>query len=319
MRLFPYPTPLGEISLDIDRAWLDDVDLPPSKINRDDRVIALNKVERAAWGTARLKIRLTAPGRELNDGPWTDLRCVAILIDRQTLLRDVSVLDRESDDSWVGEVLVHRDLHFKKATLTAQLVATCDGIQGRLIATAEETWTLDLEASVAERPRLIHQVWADFTDERRPHLHPFKGDPWTIDASGAQPIVYLNRGFEGLEALLTSGRVEDRMIRDVATAQLGAEIWNMLFHIAIQDLHKSGDRREWTQEWHEQVVEEMLPDVFPDRSPETALAELAARNMSASGAADLHRRVLRAALKRAQLPRVLGEQIRAQLRSGEED
>ncbi|GAB2812208.1 hypothetical protein GCM10022221_07150 [Actinocorallia aurea] len=320
MRLFPYPTPLGETTLDVDQVWLDDVELPATKINRDDRIIALNEVSRVGWSTARLGVRLTVPGRELSEGPWTDLRCLVVITDRRTYRRGGTMLRRAAaGDSWTGEVLVHRDLHSTRATLTAQVVATHDEVAGRLIATTEQAWTLDLESAAPERARLVQEVWEDFADPSRSHLHPFKGDPWTIDATGAEPVVYLNRAFEGLEVLLTGGRAEDEVTRKVVAAQLGADIWGMLFHVAAAGLREVDGQREWAHEWHRRVVEEMLPDAFPDRSPDDALTEILERRHEASGAADLHRRVLRSALKRASLPRVLGEQVRALLRSGEED
>jgi hypothetical protein len=316
MRLVPYPTLIGEASLVIDAAWLDDRPLAPSKINYGDRIVALNEVERSDWEVVRLAVRLEIPSRELSEEHWADVRCVAVLSDRQTNVRQATVLSAGVDGAWTGEVVIHRDLHHRKAQLTAQVVATVEGVPGRQIGTAEETWTINLEAASAERPRLLQQIWVDFSNADQSHLHPFKGDPWTIDATGVLPIVYLNRGFEGLQPLLASGRAADQTSKNVTTAQLGVEIWTTLFHVAAQAVRERGAP---AHEWQDTVLREMLPEVFPDRGFEDGLRELKGKLSSATGAADLHRRALRAAFKRAQFPRLLGEHIRIQLRSGEEN
>lgn len=318
-RLAPYPTLVGDITLDVRAVRLDDVPLPFPMISETQRVVALHEVERRDWETAYLSVRLSAPRHELETGPWTDVSCHALLSERRTNARIATSLREEVSGTWTGEVRVHRDRHVGRAELSARVVGSVDEVAGRLIGSTGESWVIDLQARTPVRHKAITTVWADFTAENNPHLHPFRADPWTIEAVGDEPVLYLNQGFEGLDALLRGTRVVDRPARAAIAAQIASDVWTALFNAATYAIEMENDRPQWPGGWRETVLKRMLPDVFPNRSPDDAIAEIVERRMNGDGGGDLQTRVLHAAAGQARLPRNLGGFIRTVRKTAQED
>lgn len=219
-RLIPYPTLAGEISLEVRKSQLDGVELPFYMISGGHRVVALHQVERSDWEEARLTVRMRTPRYELEAGTWSDVTCVAVLAERRTHMRTVTRLAKDGEGSWAGVVVLNRDRHLGQAELTGHVVGTVDGVAGRMIGSAERPWTVDLQARTPARKNTMKIVSVNFADEENPHLHPYKTDPWTVEAAGDEPVVYLNTGFEGLVPLLNGG---DRAVRDSLAAQVAAD------------------------------------------------------------------------------------------------
>jgi hypothetical protein len=318
-RLVPYPVLAGEISLEVREARLDDVALPFAMISGGQRVVALHQVERSDWDTARLAVCMHTPQQELRSGPWSDVSCLAVLSERRTNVRVASPLCEESSGVWVGDVVLHRDRHLDRAELTAVVVSVVGGVAGRMIGSADGSWLVDLRARTPARHKSVSTVWADFADDGNPHLHPFRSDPWTVEAVGDEPVLYLNRGFEGLDMLLKSNRGADRSARDAIAAQIAADVWTALFNAALYAADMEDGQLEWPGGWQESTLRRMLPDVFPDRSPDDALIEMVARRQSGDGGGDLQTRLLHAATKQARLPHNLGGFIRTLRRAREEE
>ncbi|MBG0814840.1 hypothetical protein [Planomonospora sp. ID82291] len=317
-RLVPYPILAGDVSLDVREVRLDDVALPFAMVSKQELVVALHAVERDEWESARLSVRLRTP-QDLKTGPWSNPSCFAVLSERRTNMRTSSRLREETPGNWTGEVVLHRDHHRGQVELTAHVVGSVEGIAGRVIGTANERWTVDLQARAPVKKKSIKTVWADFRDERNPHLHPFREDPWTVEAVGEEPVLYLNMGFEGLDALLKSTRSAERAARDAIAAQIAADVWAALFNAAVYTAEIEDGRPEWPGGWHESVLRRMLPDVFPDLSPDDALVEIVNRRHAGDGGGDLQTRLLHAAAKQSRLPRNLGGFIRTLRRTGQED
>lgn len=318
-RLIPYPVLAGEVTLEVREARLDDVALPLAMISRPQRMVALHEVERDNWETARLSVRIRTPQHELATGPWSDVVCLAVLTERRTNVRTTTELRAEDQGAWVGEVVLHRDRHVTRAELTAQVVASVGGTAGRAIGSSGESWVVDIEARTPVRYKSITTVWADFGDEQNPHLHPFRSDPWTVEAVGEEPVLYLNRGFEGLDALLKSSRAADRAARDAIAAQIAADVWTALFNAAAYEVQIEDGRLEWPSGWQGATLKRMLPDLFPDRSPDDAMIEIVNRRLTGDGGGDLQTRLLHAAAKQARLPRNLGGLIRTVGKARQED
>ena len=318
-RLAPYPVLLGDVVLDVRQARVDDVALNLSMISTAQRAIALHTVERADWETARFAVRVNAPHAELTAGPWSEVACLAILAERRTNTRTVTRLRGDGPGVWVGEVVLNRDLHLGRAEVTAQLVATVHGVDGRAIGATDVAWVIDLEERAPARHKSVKTVWADFGDERNTHLHAFRGDPWMVEAVGEEPTLHLNLAFDGLEALLRSGRAADRPARDAVASQIATDVWSALFHAAVYSAQIDDGQVEWPGGWQEATLRRMLPDVFPDRSPDDALTEIVNRRHSGDGGGDLQTRMLHAVAKQAKLPRNLGGLIRMVRRIGQED
>ncbi|MGW2216993.1 hypothetical protein ACWCSD_18570 [Nonomuraea sp. NPDC001684] len=309
MRISPYPVVIGDVSLEVREARLDDFPLPYNMISKSQRVVALNQIERSDWTTARLGVRVRTPEHELNSGPWFRIECLTVLSERRTNVRLAIPLMMGSNGEWSGEVELRHDQHVGRPELSAHLVATVDGVPGRLIATAGDPWTIDLRAQTPTQRDEITVRWLDFADERNPHLHHLKYDPWTVETAGDEPALYLNSGFEGLKAMLEerSSKGAAREAREALAAQITMSMWSALFNTAVQRTNDNGS--EWPTGWHGAVLRRMVPDLFPDIAPDDALAEVAYRYRTDGG--DLQARVMHAAAKQARMPRNLGSLIRA--------
>jgi hypothetical protein len=318
-RLIPYPVLAGKTTLTVRATRVDDVPLPLAMISAKEAVVALHSVERTDWECARLSIQVDTPHKELAAGTWSDVACLAVLSERRTNARTVTRLREESSGTWTGEVVLYRDLHLDRAELTAQVVARVDGIDGRAIGATDDSWFVDLRERTPVRQKSIKTVWADFGDEHNAKLKPFEGYPWAVEAVGEEPTLYLNRGFEGLEALLRSGRRTDQPARGAIAAQIASEAWTALFNAAVHAVSLEDDRAQWPGGWRESALRRMLPDVYLDRSPDDALAEIVSRQLDRDGDGDLQTRVLHAAAKQARLPRNLGGLIRSVRRAEQED
>ncbi|MGW4426271.1 hypothetical protein [Streptosporangium sp. NPDC004631] len=310
IRLTPYQTLAGEVSLEVREAHLDSVPLSLSLISTGARVIALHQVERRGWERAHLSVRMKVPTQELAAGPWAEVNCVVVLSEKKTNTRAVTPLRREADGRWVGSVELHHDDHLSAAVLTGHVVATVDGVAGRVIGSTLPSWTVDLQSRVPTPQRSIKQRWADFSDEDNPHLNAYKSAPWTLEASGDEPVVYLNSGFEGLSLLLGKTSGVDPQLRDLIRAQLATEMWVVLFNTAAYAVRLENGRPEWPGGWYNTVLRRMLPDIYPDCSPDDGISELIELRQRGDGGGDLHMRVLHAASKQARFPRSLGNLFR---------
>ncbi|WP_449061624.1 hypothetical protein [Planomonospora algeriensis] len=316
-RILPYQVVAGDVSLEVREVRLDDVALPYEMISTSERVVALHQIGGDNWRTARLSVAVRASEQELRLGPWVGMECLIMLSERRTNTRTATSLAWQRPGEWAGEVELQHDHHLARVELIGQLVAIVDDVPGRVIATTEAPWTVDLQARTPTRREEIRSRWADFGDEGNPQLHPFKNDPWTLEAVGEEPVLYLNSGFEGLKGLLESGRAADRAARDALAAQIAMDVWAVLFNAAIyQD---DGDIPEWPGGWRDSVLRRMLPDLFSEHSPDDALVEVMNRRRTGNGGGDLQTRILHAAGKQASMPRNLGGLIRTLRHTGGED
>lgn len=281
--LIPYATLPGTISMEVREARLDNTPLHLGMISNGLRVVALHQVDYGHWDEATLTVRLRAPQLELDTGQWSDAVCLAVLAERRTQTRTATRLTREAEGVWGGTVRLHRDHHLGHVELVGQVIATVDGVPGRLIGLTESRWTIDLKAKTPAKKNAIKMVAVDFGDEANPHLHPYKMDPWTIEVAEEEPIVYLNAGFEGLVPLLNSG---DRAVRDALSAQIATDVWMALLNAAVYAVQTEDGAPQWPGGWKDSVLKRMLPDMFPDRSPDDALIEVVTRSRHGEGSGE---------------------------------
>lgn len=306
-QLIPYSTLVGDITLEVLEARLDGVPLNFNMVSSSRRVVALHQIEREDWEEARLSVRLSPPRHELEVGSWSDIVCVAVSAERRTNTRTVTPLKRLVDGGWAGVVPLHSDHHRGYVELSGHVIATVDGVVGRLIGSTKRPWTVDLQARTPNGQQAMKIVSVDFGDEAHPYLAPYKSDPWMIEAGADEPIVYLNTGFEGLCDLLDSG---DRTVRESLSAQIAADAWTALFNAAVYAAEIEDEQPQWPSGWRASVLKRMLPDMFPDRSPDDALMEIVSRRLDGNGGGDLQTRLVHAAGVQARVSRYLGGFLR---------
>lgn len=300
-RIAPYPTLAGGVVTAVSQVTLDGSRLGFQLVSSAERVVAVHHVERRDWETARITVQVTVPTREIAEGPWGDVACHAVLTDRSTNLRTVTPLRVDGSGEWLGVVEAHRDRHGRRADLTTVVTATVGGVRGRIIATAEGDWTIDFVAPVPRRQRSVRSVWLDFDSDSNPHMRAFRADPWTVDTTGDEPVLYLNSSFEGLRGLL-SGPGGDKSTREAVLSQISMHTWTALFHASLDAVGPGeGDGPSWPGGWQEAVLRKLLPDMFPDRSPGDALREVVERR-NGSDSGSLQGSLLHAAVRQSHVP-----------------
>ncbi|MCX4726365.1 hypothetical protein OG760_12025 [Streptomyces sp. NBC_00963] len=319
MKAFPYKRLPGAVSLRVTAVGLrgpgeNREPLDTKAFSVVEQVVALGMTERDDWESARLKLSATVPARATeSDGYWSDVSVVAVLIDKVTNTRTVVRLkqDTEGGREWGGHLELWRADHLDRATLSVSVVATVDGVPGRVIATSEKDWIVDLTARAPLRDRELDVVEIGFR-EGPEWLRPFRDVPWIVDTSGELPAVHLNTDFEGITDLVgANGSSVESLVRDLLLAQMCTDVWTAVFHTAIGDLEMEEDGTPlFPHDWRGEVLREMLPDVVPGRSPEDALRDVHRRRTGTSGWTDLQPRIHFAATRRAEVPKALSTTIR---------
>ncbi|MER5621964.1 hypothetical protein ABT061_13075 [Streptosporangium sp. NPDC002544] len=307
-RIMPYSVLAGEVTMSIREVRLNDVALPYSVISEQDRSIGLHVHGDADWSVVRLALRVNVPRHELEANPWYSVAFLATVSERATNTHTAVKLMMGQPGEWTGEINLHRDDHIGRVQLSGQLVATVDDEPGRVIATVERPWIIDLRAHSAARKESIETRWTNFADD--PELAWCRNAPWTVTITDQSATLHLNSGFDGLRAVLESGKTADRPVRDALAAQIAAGMWTALFNEAAQHI----DDAQWPDGWRGLVLRRMLPDLFPGHSPEGALREIVNR-----GVGGIQPQVLHAAAKQAKLPRTLGGLIRSLHKTGPEE
>ncbi|MFF7233363.1 hypothetical protein [Streptomyces sioyaensis] len=319
MRAYPYPRLSGAVSTRVQAVRLrgpDDIreDLDIKGFSAVERVVALGRAERDDWHTARLSLSATIPARDIEaKGHWSDVAVVAVLTEKATNARSVTRLDRAAGDGkeWSGEIEVHRTGYADRASLAVHVVATVGGVAGRIIASTEQDWLIDVTADVPLRDRELDVTDVSFA-RGAAWLRPFRDAPWIVDISGRIPTVRLNSDFEGLMTLVEGqGSKIESMVREMLLAQMSTDVWTAVFHSAIGDLEIEDDGSPvLPPDWRGEVLREMLPDVVPGCSVEDALREVHTRRTGEGSWAELQPRIHFAATRRAEVPKTLTDTVR---------
>ncbi|WP_328970279.1 hypothetical protein [Streptomyces sp. NBC_00239] len=311
---FPYPTLFGDIDLKVHSVSVDQSELPYTMISPPDRTVALHQSGRQAWECATLRLEATLPREELGSGAWTDVVCLAVLSEKATNARTVGRLHLAEDGTARGTVELARMRHRSRATLTLLVVATVEGVAGRVIGSAVQDWYIDLKASAPVRQREIEIVEVDFREGPHAWLRPYRDSAWIVETVGDIPTVYLNTGaVEGLTELLSgAGSPAEKIVRDLTAGQIAQDAWTAMFHTAVSDLDEDEDGTpHMPTGWREAVLRMMLPDVVPGRGLAEALHEITRRRTQGYGWAEIQTGVQFAASRRSRTSRNLTSALRS--------
>ncbi|NNG83842.1 hypothetical protein [Streptomyces cacaoi] len=319
MRAYPYPRLSGAVTARVTAVRLRGPgehreQLDVRACSAVEQVVALGRAERDDWRTARIGLAASVPAREIRrKGHWSDVSVVAVLTEGATNARSVARLSPApgSEGDWAGEIELDRDDHLDRASLTVHVVARVEGVAGRIIASTEQEWMIDMTADAPLRARQLDVQTVSFTRGAE-WLRAFRDAPWVVDASGRMPNVRLNSDFEGLAALMEGqGSKVERVVGEMLLAQICADVWTAVFHTAIGDLEVEDDGTPlFPPDWRGAVLREMLPDIFPGRSAEDALREVHLRRIGEGSWADLQPRIHLAAARRSDVPKALATTVR---------
>ncbi|MCM1970850.1 hypothetical protein [Streptomyces sp. G1] len=319
MKVFPYARLRGAVSLRVDAAKVKAPEQPREQLDSRarsvvERVVALGGAETQDWETATLTVSATIPSKATEPGgPWSDVLVVAVLTDRTTNTRVTSRLAPETEGGreWRGDLQVLRSDIFDRANLTVQVIATVDGVPGRIIGEAADDWIVDVRSETPTRELSFDIKEVGFAKGPR-WLQGFNDAPWIVNASGTLPTVHINTDFDGIADVLgAEGRGPEGIVNEMMVSQMAADVWVAVFHSAIGDLEIEDDGTPlFPHGWQGEVLREMLPDIVPDRTIEDALREVHRRRVGATGWTELQPRIQYAAMRRADLPRALSETVR---------
>ncbi|MEV5321155.1 hypothetical protein AB0K92_26510 [Streptomyces sp. NPDC052687] len=320
MKLFPYPRLRGTVSLRVDAARVKAPEQPREQLDSRarsviERVVALGMADTEDWESATLTVSATIPAKATEPGgPWSDVAVVAVLTDRSTNTRVTSRLvpEAEGGREWRGELQLLRSDVFDRAGLTVQVIATVDGVPGRIVGEAADDWIVDVRSDTPTRQQSFDIKEVGFAKGPR-WLQSFVDVPWIVTAAGALPTVHINTDFEGMtDVLATEGRGAEGLVNEMLVSQMAADVWTAVFHAAIGDLEIEDDGTPlFPHGWRGEVLREMLPDVMADRTLEDALREVHRRRVGvATGWTELQPRIQYAAMRRAEVPRRLSETVR---------
>ncbi|MES4891649.1 hypothetical protein [Streptomyces sp. NPDC096012] len=328
MKVFPYLRLRGAVSLRVDAVRVKAPEQPREQLDSRarsvvERVVALGLAETEDWETVTLTVSATIPSKATEPGgPWSDVAVVAVLTERTTNTRVMSKLVPESEGGreWRGELQVLRSDLLDRAGLTVQVVATVDGVPGRIIGEAADDWIIDAGSDTPTREQSFDIREVGFAKGPR-WLQGFTDAPWIVNAAGVLPTVHINTDFEGMTDVLgAEGRGPEGLVNELMVAQMAADVWIAVFHSAIGDLEIEDDGTPlFPYGWQGEVLREMLPDVVPERTLEDALREVHRRRVGATGWTELQPRIQYAAMRRAEVPRALAETVRGLDRLKRED
>ncbi|GAA1892482.1 hypothetical protein [Streptantibioticus ferralitis] len=319
MRVYPYPRLTGAVTVRVTAVRLRGPGDTREQLDSRgysviEQVVALGRAERDDWQTARLALTATIPAREIETkGHWSDVMAVAVLAEGATNTRTVARLepDAAGGRDWTGEIELDRDNYVDRASLAVHVVATVGGIAGRIIASTDQEWLIDVTADAPLRDRQLEVSTVSFARGAE-WLRSFRDAPWIVDTAGRMPTVRLNSDFEGLVALVESqGSKVESVVGEMVLAQMCADVWTAVFHTAIGDLEIEDDGTPlFPSDWRGAVLREMLPDIVPGRSVEDALREVHIRRAGQGSWADLQPRIQYAAARRAEVPKALAAAVR---------
>lgn len=320
--LYPYPTLFGDVVVEVASVTIDDVPVK-GRIDPDGRVIDLAGVERANWERATVEIVVTAPATEVAD--LTGSRAVAVAECGPANNRTSITLtpDEPAAGRWTGEIVLDREYWFGMAELRCGVTASVEGVKDRIVGWAG-SWTLAFD-DLPNRPSIggaIRITWLDFDDPgERAYLRRYSDKYFYISVDPHEPHLFLNKGFEGLDALLGDRprrRPADRALHDQTRASIADKTWTALFNAALDFVEVDDDDDDdgahvpqWPDvEWQRVVLESLLASMYPDDSPEEALANAYAARHSKDAGGSLQELLAPAASTHARAPRLLRDGIR---------
>lgn len=304
--IYPYDSLVGDVRLSVNKVTIDGKPLSSNYVNPDIPEIAFRDLETERWDEAMVEVTVTAPAGELAGNPgWEHPQAVVQMLCPYTNTRRVFVLtpDAHSPARWYGTVTLARQEWYGRATMRALLPATVDGVAHRVIGTGE-TWQLsfdDLPPSPVHGSIAVQ--WVDFANDHEFGLKPFKEDPHHLRLDPEAPVLYLNSGFDGLEALLGDRKrrpFAEQAMHDSTRVNIAGDAWQAMFVTALDavEIDPETQMPEWpAQDWQVVVLRTLFPRIYPHLGPEDALIEAVQTRRSGEGSGELLERLLPAAAR----------------------
>lgn len=300
---YPYKQLFGDVALKLEALHVDGEEVPGSRVDADSREVRLLELERADWEVAELTVVLAGPLTELREWQKEGTRPDGFAVANCPASNTRQAVKLEPDPGnparWEGTLELQRSSWFGRIDLRGALVAVVDGVEERMIG-IPDPWVIRLD-DVPPPPvsGAIKTLWHDFSspEEGLGWLQDYQVEPAFLRLDDEQPVLYLNRGFEGLKALLDRKPQRERgeqALHDQARAAIAAEVWTAIFNAAVQAIREEdGEAPDWPEEPWKRTALEMLADrLYPEKAPEDALQEIATLRRDESFGGTLQQKIL---------------------------
>lgn len=315
--LFPYKTLFGDVRVSVDQVRIGGV-VVEGRVDVDERVIDLRRVEDSDWEAATISIVVTATASEIRES--TNPLCVAIVNCGPTNTRVSAILDGDKANlgRWTGELVLERPYWYAQAEIRCGVVATVEGQDHRLIGWGDQ-WTISFD-DLPNRPinGAIKITWVDFKDpgEDKRYLRNHSNHYVYLSLDQDEPQIFLNRGFDGLEQLLVDRRRRgaDKALHDEVRASIADKTWVALFNSALTAAgvdEESGEPVWPDVAWQRSVLEALLPRMYPDKAADDALMEAWVSRNATDTPGTLQEHLALATLEHSKANRLLRDGIRA--------
>jgi hypothetical protein len=194
------------------------------------------------WKSAQLSVEVST--NEPGPAGLHDLMAHVLVSCSATQLRrsyPLRPLNDQSTLKFSGEVTIPRNTLSGRALITAEIVGEYRG-RHRVVGSSVP-WGLIVDKREApDKPGVppLRTVWIDFADagapiEARRHI---EGHAY-VDVAATPPVLYLNKGIDGLQLLIlsNSAKLERRRHRDMLGAVIARYVANSLFRAAVEQIN----------------------------------------------------------------------------------
>lgn len=284
VRIYPYPTMSGTISLQLSGGGLDDSGWPRVPYIPDRQLVELYDLDKESWSIAGFDVEVTLPADELARSEEEGNVVVLLSIEcSRTLYRQVIRLRRDKTGSnrWTGRLEAYRQNLRGTAIVAAVVAGTVEGRVNRFLGRSSE-WTLHFdEPAVRPATGTMKVRWVDFEhpESGLEYLTDYADREFFTDMQSEVPTLYLNKAeaFDGLPALLEDRRRAERdlPLHNAERVSIARSVWMGLINTSVASIQVDADGLpEWPlEEWKRVVLKRALAKALPVLGDDERLQE----------------------------------------------
>lgn len=232
---FAWPTYRNPWECDVVSVVFDGADRPDA-INPDHLRIDAHETD---WNVIEVAMRVST-GESVPSGIDGVAAHVLVACRTTQLRRAYPLIADGKDGRFAGTVSIPRTVLGGKAEITVEVVGAFEN-RRRAIG-CSLPWSIIVDrAEAPPRPGIppLPTVWVDFAaTDAPPPARRYTGSHAYVDVTACPPVLYLNRGVEGLQQLILSdtAKRERRRWRDMLGASIARYVANSLFRTAVEQV-----------------------------------------------------------------------------------
>lgn len=288
--LYPYDTMNADVAVALGELRVDGK-ASIATIDSEEHVVDF-RVGGSSWKAATASLEVVVAPQALKDYEAAhdiQVSAVARVFCRSTNVRDVFPLERVDGGShWRGDITLPSSAYFGSADLTVVFTAPVEDVSERIIATSDG-WRLHFDESAPSiGTGRIKTKWRKFAESPEP-FYSRRDYPYLLDASGNEPIIYLNKDFPDLPVLLADRRrrsPDAAALSEMTILVIAQGCWMALFNaaaLAIQKPEQENHECEMPRGWQGELLGEILPKMYPNKPEGEALFDVYSNIRDAAG------------------------------------